>query len=88
MSVTIKIKENVEKNTKYNEVTIEGASDQFVYAMITENTGMKFELPQRDNTENISYIVWKDNNMLEQGNITNDITAVVDKANEIYNQYF
>lgn len=58
------VKEAVESRTSFTDVYIDSDEHQFVYAMINDNTGMKFELPlgftQDKDEDDVSYLVWED----------------------------
>lgn len=81
------VKTALENRTEFNEVFIEGLSDQFVYAMVSDNTGMKFELHLEDGND-VAYLVWEDNDQREQDYVADDLDAIVKKANTIHNKYF
>lgn len=81
------VKNALDNRTEYENVKIE--EDRFVYAKINDNTGMKFELPVGFNedkeNDNVAYLVWEENDHVEQNEVKNDLDAIVNKANEVYN---
>jgi hypothetical protein len=76
------LKSALESKTDYSEVTIE--ENSFVYAMVSEDTGLKFEEQRFD--DEFAYNAWKDNDLVDQDFVKNDLSALVAKAKELYTE--
>jgi hypothetical protein len=81
------IESALKNRTELNDIKIK--EDVFVYAMVEEDTGMKFELPTEDEykvySSDVAYLVWEENDHVDQNEVKNDLDTIVDKANEVYN---
>lgn len=80
------IKDALQNQTEYTKVSI--TEDLFVYAMLNDQTGMKFEAPGMDATK-FAFSSWVENKPIKKkqggrGTVPDNLSLIVDKANEIH----